>query len=402
MPLPDQNENTLDCGSYVDSDDEVNIEDEAEAIEQYFSEAPYFPVLIGQVLNQRYRIEHKLGHGGFSTVWMAYDMQTTTGVALKIAVAGAGGEKERWIQDEIRHSVQSPSRLVLYQHFFYVSSHRGNHLVLVLPVCGPSLNVRLRQASMAARMSAAWQLLQALGDIHSSGFVHRDLSTSNVMWGMASLDNLDTNQKYQHLGRPEKMKIIAPDGWAILHSGWRADLVKAVVVPESLIRGNVYLSDFGLAIRNGTSVDRKLQTPARFCAPERFHNVDPTPASDMWSFMCIFAQLVLGWSPFPGTGAPTVMGSIVGRLGPLPRHWKGSYNAGEGEDWWYDHQQPQGRREPLHQYIDRVRPGMGRVERDLVQSVLSIGFCYLPESRLSALQLLDNVSFRTLLSFYTS
>ncbi|KAE9362526.1 hypothetical protein N431DRAFT_162131, partial [Stipitochalara longipes BDJ] len=71
MPLSDQNEHTLDYGYYVDSDDEVNIEDEAEAMEQYFSEAPYFPVHIGQVLDQRYRIEHKLGHGGFSTVWMA-------------------------------------------------------------------------------------------------------------------------------------------------------------------------------------------------------------------------------------------------------------------------------------------------------------------------------------------
>jgi hypothetical protein len=30
----------------------------------------YYPICIADVLDQRYRIEHKLGHGGFSTVWL--------------------------------------------------------------------------------------------------------------------------------------------------------------------------------------------------------------------------------------------------------------------------------------------------------------------------------------------
>jgi serine/threonine protein kinase len=100
-------------------------------------------------------------------------MQIKTGVALKILVPGAAGERELSIQNEILHSVRDPSRLILYTELFYLNSRQGNHLVLVFPIRGPSLGNRLRQVSMTTRMSAAWQLLQALEDLHSNEFVHR-------------------------------------------------------------------------------------------------------------------------------------------------------------------------------------------------------------------------------------
>ncbi|RKL18486.1 hypothetical protein BFJ70_g14357 [Fusarium oxysporum] len=60
-------------GDFVDSDCEIDVEDSCEPIDRY-EEGLYYPICIGDVLARRYRIEHKLGHGGFSTVWMAYDM----------------------------------------------------------------------------------------------------------------------------------------------------------------------------------------------------------------------------------------------------------------------------------------------------------------------------------------
>ena len=97
-----------------------------------------------------------------------------------------------------------------------------------------------------------------------------------------------------------------------------------------------------------------------------------------------FAQLVLGFGPFLGHGAPTVMDSIVGKLGPLPEYWRSLYNAGEGEDWWYDQSQTPVHSQSLPEFIGRLRPGMGKAERDLIHTVLTRGFYYLPESRLSA------------------
>jgi hypothetical protein len=74
------------------------------------------------------------------------------------------------------------------------------------------------------------------------------------MWGITSLDSLDTSSKYQHLGRPEKIDAYPPSGCEIPYPGWRADLVKPAVIPESLIQETIYLGDFGLAIRKGSSV----------------------------------------------------------------------------------------------------------------------------------------------------
>src|ERR1700712_5562700 len=93
---------TSDYGDLIGYDtDEENerwdIEDHSEPIERYRGLSQYYPVCVGEVLVQRYRIEHKLGHGGFSTVWMAHDIFQGKNVALKICVAGKQGEHESYV-----------------------------------------------------------------------------------------------------------------------------------------------------------------------------------------------------------------------------------------------------------------------------------------------------------------
>ena len=60
----------FDHGYFVDPDNEDDVEAEAEPRERY-TEGLYYPVQIGDILDRRYRIEHKLGWGGYSTVWLA-------------------------------------------------------------------------------------------------------------------------------------------------------------------------------------------------------------------------------------------------------------------------------------------------------------------------------------------
>jgi hypothetical protein len=73
---------------------------------------------------------------------------------------------------------------------------------------------------MAARMSAAKQLLKALECLHNAGIVHQgeltsaccslsvhtDLNNGNVMWDIA-LDNCSTKSKYKCLGRPNVLYL---------------------------------------------------------------------------------------------------------------------------------------------------------------------------------------------------
>jgi serine/threonine protein kinase len=71
---------------------------------------PFYPVYIGEALNNRYLVEHKLGFGSFSTVWMARDLEDKRDVALKCL--GKYSENEARIQEKVMENVHDPSHLV--------------------------------------------------------------------------------------------------------------------------------------------------------------------------------------------------------------------------------------------------------------------------------------------------
>ena len=46
----------------------------------------YHPIIIGDLLHQRYHIVDKLGYGGYSTIWLARETRLNRYVALKVGV----------------------------------------------------------------------------------------------------------------------------------------------------------------------------------------------------------------------------------------------------------------------------------------------------------------------------
>lgn len=123
------------------------------------------------------------------------------------------------------------------------------------------------------------------------------------------------------LGAPtERMRLIDAEG---LKSGHRVVPVK---FPRQHLSTEVCLADFGILLpADNKTVEYKLQGTPEYIAPERLHGHNPSPASDMWSFMVVFVYLYLGEMPFPNTSF-----SSPGRylyctwenLGPLPAKWK--------------------------------------------------------------------------------
>jgi serine/threonine protein kinase len=214
------------------------------------------------------------------------------------------------------------------------------------------------------------------------------------MWDITPLDSNGTNVKYKYLGRPQK---IALDGlWK------RGELVKPMEVPVSLLKATAYLGDFGHAAKAGTSSPPyRIQSPASYCAPERFHNINPSFASDIWSYACIFAELYLGFNPLDGLGVSGVLTRTRHALGPLPEQWKGHFcDMNWSKDTWYDQSIS---REPtwtLEAIIARIRPETSPLERQHVLSFLSKGFCYLPQRRMTAAELLDDASFHAIMEIY--
>ncbi|KAM0276623.1 hypothetical protein ACHAQH_006580, partial [Verticillium albo-atrum] len=68
----------------------------------------YHPIHINDRLDKRYRILHKLGHGTFSTAWLAMDEKTKKYVAIKVGTADAD-RSEVDILSELTQSAASCS-----------------------------------------------------------------------------------------------------------------------------------------------------------------------------------------------------------------------------------------------------------------------------------------------------
>jgi hypothetical protein len=166
-------------GDFVDSDDECEVETDAEPRIRYW-EGLYCPLYMGEVLDGRYRIEHKLGWRGFSTVWLAHDIQQNKAVALKVAISGQQGEHERAMQDEIIRTVRDTSNLVTYRDVFCYPGQRGDyHTVFVFPLRGPNLDTACFYLQLKFRVPVAMSLLLALKSLHDAGIVHRGKSILN-------------------------------------------------------------------------------------------------------------------------------------------------------------------------------------------------------------------------------
>lgn len=219
-----------------------------------------------------------------------------------------------------------------------------------------------------------------------------DLNETNCMWGMAPLHNLKRSAKYEALGRPLKETI--SDFWK------KGELVGPVEIPEDLRTEQFYLGDFALAKKFGDPESQHGYPPSQFCSPERLHGKESGFACDMWSYMVIFSVLYLECAPFTPIFTGGIISGIALSLGPLPEQWKGLYVWTGSHDSWYDQHQTPDLGWNLESRIAYLRPDADPVEQQLVHAIMSKVFVYNPEERITATQLLQDPSFRTLMERY--
>lgn len=113
----------------------------------------YHPVLLGDTFDHgRYRVVHKLGHGGFSTVWLCLDTLPTRPAYVAVKVLVAQKEDREEVCRELRIGrhlqavcVEKQKQLARDQHFclplrdFRLQGPNGTHICIVYPVMGPAL-----------------------------------------------------------------------------------------------------------------------------------------------------------------------------------------------------------------------------------------------------------------------
>lgn len=153
--------------------------DYVEDVEKYVP-GGYHPVDIGDVIDateQSYRVIHKLGHGGFSTVWLVRTCaHPSSYFALKILCADVG---EICFELEIFQHLREtagpghPNVLPLCDSF-KIFGPNGEHQCLILPVLGPSLKNRkvVEALSCSTRQQVCRQIANAIAFLHDHGVCH--------------------------------------------------------------------------------------------------------------------------------------------------------------------------------------------------------------------------------------
>jgi serine/threonine-protein kinase len=143
---------------------------------------------IGRIVNGKYRLEARLGAGGFGRLFRARQVHGEVDlgdVVLKFLLPEREGDlcARRRLLDEVRaaRSVQSPHVVKVFDVDF---DEEGQPFLVMESLHGESLHDLLARERALAPMRAlrlAMQVASALEECHQAGVVHRDLKPQNLL-----------------------------------------------------------------------------------------------------------------------------------------------------------------------------------------------------------------------------
>ncbi|KAK4230061.1 hypothetical protein QBC38DRAFT_470459 [Podospora fimiseda] len=96
------------------------------------------------MLGNRYKVLHKLGHGGYANVWLCRDASSSCYVAVKIIMAD--GSHPNCPEKRVNRLLAADLSSELIQYFclpleeFIISGPNGIHFALVYPALGPRIS----------------------------------------------------------------------------------------------------------------------------------------------------------------------------------------------------------------------------------------------------------------------
>ncbi|MEU3216434.1 serine/threonine-protein kinase [Streptomyces sp. NPDC006971] len=233
-----------------------------------------------EVIDARYQLLRRLGHGGMGEVWEALDTRLNRNVAVKglLDRGSVGTDKQAQFLQRARREAEAIARI---KHQNVVAVHdrveTDSQVWIVMELLNAhSLADLLRaEQQLTVRRTAriGLQILRGLRAVHEAGVVHRDVKPHNVLF------------------RPDEFAILA---------------------------------DFGIATFDGAvPVTRsgELVGTVKYLAPELFDHASgrpqpATPASDLWALGITLYEMVEGRTPFDGLSLVEFL--IAVRDSPVP------------------------------------------------------------------------------------
>ncbi|WP_394822388.1 serine/threonine-protein kinase [Pendulispora albinea] len=240
-------------------------------------------ILLGEVLDDKYRIQRPVGEGGMGLVLEALHLRLDQRVAIKMLVGGAlrTDEAVARFTFEARAAARIQSEHAV--RVFDVSTLPNGIPYLVMEYLeGRDLEATLRRSGPMAVTQAVTYVLQAceaLAEAHASGIVHRDLKPANLFLA-------------ERLDGSLRIKILDFGVSKLLSSGaaGEASYADDVALPHAapLVGSPLYM------------------------APEQMRDAKRAdPRADIWSLGIILYELLAGAAPFAGETLTEVCASIV-------------------------------------------------------------------------------------------
>jgi len=216
------------------------------------------------VINDRYRIERRVGRGGMADVFLARDTLLDRDVAVKVLFPEFAVDPK--FVERFRREAQSAANLSHPNivNVYDWGKYEGTYFIAMEYVQGRTLadicrNGRQLTATQAAEIAS--EVAAALGFAHDAGLAHRDIKPANILISTA---------------------------------------------------GNVKVADFGIARAmnaptesNLTQVGSVMGTASYF-SPEQAQGAQPDPRSDLYSLGIVMYEMVAGRTPFKGENAVAI------------------------------------------------------------------------------------------------
>ncbi|OTB03596.1 hypothetical protein M426DRAFT_23539 [Hypoxylon sp. CI-4A] len=311
---------------------------EVENVDLY-NKGGLYPVDIGDILGERFEVVHKLGYGGFSTVWLCLDVRNQTWKSVKIMTADhSAKENDLKIVSHLRE--KSSLKQIEENHIdvpheqFWIESANGRHLCFVTEVYGNMVSYwAMRQdptteETRVAKTSVCRQIVKGVRFLHNRGIAHGDLKPANILMKLRSLDGITKEQMLELTGEPEQFEIETVSG-----EDPRPHAPEYCVGPISWDWCDKFTTDSIVICDLGESfhVDAPPETtgiPELFAAPEILLEGVPGAASDIWSLACTIFEIRTGDTLFAylwGSTTVNLLNMIASYLGPMPEPYKSAY-----------------------------------------------------------------------------
>ncbi|KAF5327183.1 hypothetical protein D9619_004391 [Psilocybe cf. subviscida] len=317
---------------------------------RYYYQGGFHPIHTGdQFKRGQYIVVHKLGHGRFSTVWLAEDLNTQTYVALKVLAADVAGwsgnlngvSEEIQVFSRLRDGVEEPGKecVVRFLDHFVHHGPNGEHHCIVTELLGPCLSSDIEELYPTEIFPAAIsraiirQIADAVRFLHRNHIVHGDLHLGNILLTSPKLSSLSHDDITLYYGEVAKCAVnYGVDGIGepphapqyIVDTPDPTPLLKLCLRNPADVR--IKVCDFSeSSVITASTRPKTINMPYIYRAPEVVLKKPSAPAfsAEIWALAVLFHCVSTGRRPvFQAGGLPQsedeLLKNIVLQLGKLP------------------------------------------------------------------------------------